>query len=42
MDANYLAGQIARECLSWGVQFEISATRNHAIWRAATTVADHA
>jgi hypothetical protein len=42
MDAGYFAGQIARECLLRGIQFAIGAKRNPAVWRAATTIPDHA
>jgi hypothetical protein len=42
MDAGYFAGQIARECLFRGIQFAIGAKRNQAVWRAATTIPDHA
>jgi hypothetical protein len=42
MDAGYFAGQIARECLFRGIGFAVGATRNRAIWRAATTIAEHA
>lgn len=41
MDAGYFAGQIARECVFRGIQFAIGAKRNPAIWRAATTIAEH-
>ena len=42
MDAGYFAGEIARECLFRGIQFAIGAKRNQAVWRAATTIPDHA
>jgi hypothetical protein len=42
MDAGYFAGEIARECLVRGIEFAIGAKRNRAVWRAATTIADHA
>jgi len=42
MDAGYFAGQIARECLFRGIGFAVGAKRNRAVWRAATTIADHA
>jgi hypothetical protein len=42
MDAGYFAGQITRECLFRGIEFAVGAKRNSAVWRAGSTIPDHA
>jgi hypothetical protein len=42
MDAGYVAGEIARECLFRRIGFAIGAKRNQAVWRAATTITEDA